>query len=202
MGFSTALAQRVMQIPPAEWALRTLAAPNKRRLQCTMLFPFPVEEGTRQRCCPHQSWGSSGRRSVIWGACSISPSRHILHDLPSSPRTLSGCAFHKALELDRAMFARKVNGSLAHSFIATEVGILSNTPAGVTAKKKRVAGGIAQRRLAGIMGADAREDRLQLLEAVLGILLEVWGVISRGVGRRWRICGSSVSARIIDKQPT
>jgi hypothetical protein len=41
-----------------------------------------------------------------------------------------------------------------------------------------------------------------LLEAVLGILLEVWEVSSGGIGRRWRICSSSVSTRIIDKQPT
>src|SRR6266516_1152659 len=135
-------------------------------------------------------------------ACSLSPSRPILHNLPSRPCALSGRAFHKALELDRAMFARKMNGSLAHALVATKVGILSNTPAGVTAQKKRVAGGIAQRRLAGIVGADAREDRLQLLEAVLGILLKVWGVIRRGIGRRWRICSSSLSARIIDQQPT
>ena len=66
----------------------------------------------------------------------------------------------------------------------------------------RGAGGIAQRRLAGIVGADAWEDRLQLLQAVLGILLELWEVIRRGIGRRWRIGGSSMPARIIDQQPT
>jgi hypothetical protein len=100
------------------------------------------------------------------------------------------------------MFARKVNASLAHALVAPEAGILSNTPAGVAAQKKRVARGVAQRCLAGIVGADAREDRLQLLEAVLGILLELWEVSSRGIGRRGRIGRSSVSARIIDKQPT
>src|SRR2546421_7884266 len=99
------------------------------------------------------------------------------------------------------MFAREVNGSLAHALVATEAGILSNTPTGVTAQKKRVAGRIAQRRLSDIVGTDAREDRLQLLEAVLGILLKVWGVIRRGIGRRWRIGSSSLSARIIDEQP-
>ncbi len=85
------------------------------------------------------------------------------------------------------MFARKVNRSLAHALVAAEAGILSHPPAGVTAQQKRVAGGVAQGRSARIVGADAGEDRLQLLEAVLGILLEVWEVSSRGIGRRWRI---------------
>src|SRR5579864_9157924 len=65
------------------------------------------------------------------------------------------------------MFARKVNGSLAHALVAAKVGVLPHAPAGVAAQKIRVAGGVAQRRLAGIVGADAREDRLQLLK-VLG----------------------------------
>ncbi len=103
---------------------------------------------------------------------SLSPSRHILHNLPSGPRALSGCAFHKALELDRAMFARKVNGSLAHALVAAEVGVLPHAPAGVAAEKIRVTGGVAQRRLAGVMSADAREDILQLLQAVAGIALK------------------------------
>src|SRR5258708_6860325 len=138
----------------------------------------------------------------MWDACSISPTRHILHNLPSSPRALSGCAFHKPLELDRAMFARKVNGSLAHALVAAKVGVLPHAPAGVAAQKIRVAGGIAQGRLAGVMSADAWEDRFQLLQAVAGIALNVRRVIRRGIGRRGRICSSSVSARIIDKQPT
>src|SRR5438552_8254447 len=126
--------------------------------------------------------------------------RHILYDLPGSPRALSGSAFHKALEFDRAMFACKVNESLAHALVATEVSILSHAPAGVTAQKKRIARGIAQRRLAAIVGADAGEDRLQLLEAVPGVLLKVWGVICGGIGRRWGIGRSPLSARIIDEQ--
>ena len=138
----------------------------------------------------------------MWGACSIFPSRHILHNFPSGTRALPGCAFHKALELDRAMFARELDRPLAHALVAAEVSILPDTPARVTAQKIGVAGGIAQRRLTGIVGADTREDTLQLLQSVLDIALEVWGVISRRIGRRWRKCSSSVSARIIDKQPT
>src|SRR5216684_7300482 len=124
----------------------------------------------------------------------------ILHNFPSSPRALPGSAFHKALELDRAMFARKVDRPLAHALVAAEVSVLPDTPAGVAAQKIRVAGGVAQRGPAGIVGADTREDTLQLLQAVLGIALDVRGVISSGIGRRWRISGPSLSARIIDEQ--
>src|SRR5216683_7126753 len=72
-------------------------------------------------------------------------------NLMRCPRALSGCAFHKALELDRAMFAREVNGSLAHALVAAEVSILPHAPAGVTAQKIGVAGRVAQRRPAGIV---------------------------------------------------
>jgi hypothetical protein len=58
---------------------------------------------------------------------------HILHNLPSGTSTLPGCAFHKALELDRAMFAREVDRPLARSLVATEVSILPDPPARVTA---------------------------------------------------------------------
>src|SRR5579864_8196638 len=126
----------------------------------------------------------------------------ILHNLPSGTRALPGCTFHKALELDRAMFAREVNGSLAGALVAAEVGTLPDTPARVTAQKIGVAGGVAQRGPAGIVGADTREDTLQLLQAVLGIALDVRGVIGSGIGRRWRISGPSMSARIIDEQTT
>src|SRR5215472_204976 len=97
------------------------------------------------------------------------------------------------------MFARKVNRSLAHAFIATEAGILSNTPAGVTAQQKGVASGVAQRSPAGIVCANARKDMLQLLQAVLGIVLKVREIVSCGIGRWGHICCSSVSTRIIDK---
>src|SRR5260370_2624834 len=126
----------------------------------------------------------------------------ILHNLPSGTRALPGSAFHKALELDRAMFAREVDRPLARALVAAEVGVLSHTPAGVTAPKIGVAGGVAQRRLANVMSADAREHTLQLLQAVLRIALDARGVISSGIGRRWRISGSFMSARIIDEQPT
>src|SRR5438270_13773410 len=59
----------------------------------------------------------------------------ILHNFVCGPLALPGCAFHKALELDRAMFAREVDGSLAHALVAAEVGALSHPPAGVAAQK-------------------------------------------------------------------
>src|ERR1700680_404460 len=108
---------------------------------------------------------------------------HILYNLPRGPRSLSGCAFHKALELDRAMFAREVNGSLAHTFVAAEVGVLPDTPAGVAAQKIGVARGVAQRGPAGVMSTDAGEDTLQLLQAVVSIVLDVRRVDSGGIGR-------------------
>ena len=117
-------------------------------------------------------------------SCSLSPAGHLPHNLESRQRALPGRAFHIALELERAMFARKVNGSLAHALVAGETGILAYPPAGVAAQQIGVAGGIAERRLAGIVGADAGEDRLQLLQAVLDVLLELWEVIRRGIGRR------------------
>ena len=126
----------------------------------------------------------------------------ILHNLQSGTRALPGSAFHKTLEFDRAMFAREVDWSLARALVAAEVSVLPDTPAGVTAQKIGVACGVAQRGPAGVVGADAREDTLQLLQAVLGIALDVRGVISSGIGRRWRISGSSLSACIIDEQTT
>src|SRR5215467_285800 len=140
------------------------------------------------------------RRSRIGVKCPL-PSAHLLHNLPGRSRSLSGSAFHKALELDRAMFAREVNGPLPHALVSSEAGILPYTPARVTAQKVSVAGRIAQRHLACIVGADARKDKLQLLQAVLGILLQIWEVRIRRIGRRWRICSSSVSACIVDQQP-
>src|SRR6266568_289273 len=101
----------------------------------------------------------------VW-ACILA---QILQNFLRSPLALPGSAFHKALELDRAMFAREVNGSLAHALVAAEVGVLPDAPARVTAQKIRVAGGVAQRSPAGIVGADAREDTLQLLQAVVSV---------------------------------
>src|SRR5690348_12824287 len=97
------------------------------------------------------------------------------------------------------MFAREVNGSLARALVSGEAGILSHAPTGVAPQKERVAGGIAQRRPAVIVGADAREECLQLLEAILGILLNDGGVVRCGIGRRWSVGSSSWSACIIDK---
>src|SRR6266702_2677843 len=88
------------------------------------------------------------------------------------------------------------------ALVAAEVGVLPDAPARVTAQKIRVAGGVAQRSPAGIVGADAREDTLQLLQAVVSVALNDRRVISRGIGRRWRISSSSMSARIIDEQTT
>src|SRR5260370_26201142 len=138
----------------------------------------------------------------MWSARSTSPSRQLLHNLPSGTRALPVCAFHKALELDRAMFAREGDRPLAHALVAAEVSVLPDTPARVTSQKIGVAGGVAQRGLAGIVGADTRKETLQLLQAVLVIALVVWGATSRRICRRWRKCNSSVSARIIAKQPT
>src|SRR5215813_11879434 len=100
------------------------------------------------------------------------------------------------------MLAREVNGSLPHALVAAELRILPDTPAGVTAQKIRVAGRVAQRGPARIVGADPWQDVLQLLQAVAGIALDVCGVIRRGIGCRWRIRGSSLSAGIIDQQST
>src|SRR6266851_6553472 len=130
------------------------------------------------------------------------PLAQILHNLASGTRALPGSAFHKALELDRAMFARERDRPLARALVAAEVRVLPDTPARVTAQKIGVAGGVAQRGSAGIVGTDTGEDMLQLLQAVVSVTLNVCGVFSSGIGRRWRISGSSVSARIIDEQPT
>src|SRR5260370_8653026 len=71
----------------------------------------------------------------VW-ACILA---QILQNFLRSPLALPGSAFHKALELDRAMFARAVNGSLARALVAAEVGILPDPPARVPAPKIRVA---------------------------------------------------------------
>src|SRR5579864_7415265 len=97
------------------------------------------------------------------------------------------------------MFAREGDRPLAHALVAAEVGALPHAPAGVAAQKIGVAGGVAQRRLADIVSADTREHTLQLLQAVLRIVLDVRRVGSRGIGRRWRISGPSLPARIIDE---
>src|SRR5260370_35435574 len=100
----------------------------------------------------------------MWSARSTSPSRHILHNLPSGTRALPGCAFHKALELDRAMFAREGDRPLAHALVAAEASVLPDTPARETAQRLGVGGGVAQRGLAGIGVPDPSEDTPQLLQ--------------------------------------
>src|SRR6266581_3554487 len=142
------------------------------------------------------------RRMSALRARDYEPLAQIPHNLASGTRALPGSAFHKALELDRAMFAREGDRPLARALVAAEVRVLPNTPAGVTAPKIRVARGVAQRGLAGVVGADPREDPLQLLQAVLGVALNDRGVLSSAIGRRRSIRGSSVSTCIIDQQPT
>src|SRR5260370_35157053 len=88
----------------------------------------------------------------VW-ACILA---QILQNFLRSPLALPGSAFHKALELDRAMFAREVNGPLARALVAAEVGILPDAPARVTAQRIGRAGGEAQRPLARIARADPR----------------------------------------------
>src|SRR5713101_5432763 len=105
----------------------------------------------------------------------------ILHHLPSGTGALPGSAFHKALELDRAMFAREVDRPLVGALIAAEVSVLPDTPACVTAQKIGVAGGVAQRGPASVVGADTRQDTLQLLQAVLDIALDGRGIIGSGI---------------------
>src|SRR5436305_14471221 len=97
------------------------------------------------------------------------------------------------------MLAREVNGSLAHSLIAAELGILANAPAGVTALKKGVPCRVAQCCPATIMGADTWEYTLQLLQTVLGIVLNFHGIFDCGIGCRGRIRGSRLPACIIDE---
>jgi hypothetical protein len=80
------------------------------------------------------------------------------------------------------MFAREVDRPLARTLVAAEVSLLPDTPACVTAQKIGVAGGVAQRGPACVVGADTGEDTLQLLQAVLGITLDIREVISSGKG--------------------
>jgi hypothetical protein len=100
---------------------------------------------------------------------------HILRNLTRCSHTLPCSAFHKALELDRAMFAREVNRSLAHALVAAEMCALSHLPARVTAEKIGVARGVAQGDPASVMSADTWEDTLQLQQAVSRITLDVRG---------------------------
>ena len=109
----------------------------------------------------------------------------IVHNLSSGTGALPGSAFHKALELYRAMFAREVDRPLARALVTAEVSVLPNTPARVTAQKIGVASGVAQRGPASVVCTDTRKDTLQLLQAVLSIVLDVRGVISSGIGCRW-----------------
>lgn len=99
------------------------------------------------------------------------------------------------------MFAREVDRPLACALVAGEVRVLPDTPAGVTAPQIGVAGGVAQGGPAGVVGADAGEDTLQLLQAVASIVLDVRRVDGRGIGRRGRVSGPSLPAGIIDEQP-
>src|SRR5260370_26665676 len=100
------------------------------------------------------------------------------------------------------MVGREGDWSVARALVAAEVSSFPDTQARVTAPEIGVVGGVAQRRLANVMSADAGEDRLQLLQAVLRIALDVRRVISSGIGRQWRISGSFMSACIIDEQTT
>src|ERR1700730_15925216 len=92
----------------------------------------------------------ASRRMCAWRARDYEPLAQILHNLASGTRALPGSAFHKALELDRAMLARERDRPLARALVAAEVRVLPDTPAGVTAPKIGIARGIAQRGSAGI----------------------------------------------------
>lgn len=124
--------------------------------------------------------------------------------LPRGTRALLGRAFHKALELDGAMFAGEVDWPLARALVATKEGVLPNEPAGIAAKQVGIACRVTQRCLACIMGADAGENALELLQAALCVLLDRCGdggVSRAGIWRRWPIRGAAVPARIIDEHP-
>ncbi len=58
------------------------------------------------------------------------------------------------------MLAREVDGTLTHSLVTREEGVLAGEPAGVAAMQIRVAGRIAQGGPAGVVGADAGKDLL------------------------------------------
>src|SRR5260370_42238732 len=93
----------------------------------------------------------ASRRMCAWHARDYEPLAQILHNLPSGTCALPGCAFHKALELDRAMFAREGDRPLAHAFVAAKVRELPDTPARVTTPKIKVARVVAQISPAGIV---------------------------------------------------
>src|SRR5438309_1438090 len=124
----------------------------------------------------------------------------ILYNLTRSPRALPGSAFHKSLELDRAMLAGEVNRSLAHTLVASKGGALPHAPAGITAEQIRLSRRIAQGGFSGVMSADAGEDALQLQQAILRIALNLRRFDCGGIGRWWRVSSPSVAARIIDEQ--
>src|SRR6266852_3294806 len=124
----------------------------------------------------------------------------ILQDLLCSTGSFPCCALHKALPGNGTVLTREVHRPLAHPFVATKAGILSDAPARIASKKKGITCGVAQCGSPGVVSADAWEDPLQLLEAALSIVLDFLGVSSSCIRCRWCIGRSSGTARIIDKK--
>lgn len=98
------------------------------------------------------------------------------------------------------MFACEVQEALTHALVASEMGILSDPPTGITAQQIGIACRIAQRRPARIVGADTGEDLFHVLQTILGIALDDRVVGNPGICQRWGIRGSARPARVINKQ--
>ena len=78
---------------------------------------------------------------------------------------------HEALEVSRAVFARKMDIALAHFFVAAEEGVLPDKPARVAAQQVGVDTRVAQRRCAGVVSGRSWPDFIEMPEEVPGILL-------------------------------
>src|SRR5215471_13527105 len=81
-------------------------------------------------CLSRQRWDNTNLAGRV-----ILHLAQILHNLLSGTGALPGSAFHKALELDRAMFAREVDPPLTHALVTTEMSVLPDTPARVATQK-------------------------------------------------------------------
>jgi len=79
-------------------------------------------------------------------------------------------SFHKALEVDRTVFTREMDITLASLFITAEERILSDQPARVASKEIRITRRITEGGRSRIKCRCARPDLLQLLEEVPSVL--------------------------------
>src|SRR5579859_1881822 len=109
---------------------------------------------------------------------SASTARRGRRDLAGRPRPLLRTTFHEALEVDRAVLARKVDVALPDALVSAEGRVLAGRPARVAPEEVGIAPWCAHGGLAVPLRGRARPHRFELRQELLNVFRRC-----RGVGR-------------------